>query len=164
MTANLGGQSQNVVFNFGTAGSLSGATGISGDSTTLAAQVQDGHGVVGISSEAFDENGVLQLTYANGTTNAGPQLALASFADESSLQEIQGNLYLPPVGQTVQVGRANSSVFGQIEGSSLEMSNVDLTQQLADMIVIQQGYQASSRVMTVSSDMLQQLYQSTQDS
>jgi len=41
---------------------------------------------------------------------------------------------------------------------------VDLTQELADMIVIQQGYQASSRVMTVSSDMLQQLYDSTRSS
>lgn len=164
MTANLGGQSQNVVFNFGTAGSLSGATGITGESTSLAAQVQDGHGVVGISSEAFDTNGILQLTYADGSTHAGPQLALASFPDESSLQEIQGNLYLPPANQTVQMGRPNSGIFGQIEGSSLEMSNVDLTQELADMIVIQRGYQASSRVMTVSSDMLQQLYDSTRDS
>jgi flagellar hook protein FlgE len=164
MTATLGGQSQNVVFNFGTPGGLSGATAISGDTTTLAAQVQDGHGVIGVSSEAFDTNGVLQLTYANGTTNAGPQLALASFADESSLQQIQGNLYLPPANQTVQVGRPGQNVFGQIEGSSLEMSNVDLTQELADMIVIQRGYQASSRVMTVASDMLQQLYDSTRDS
>jgi flagellar hook protein FlgE len=164
MTANLGGESQNVVFNFGTAGSLSGATGIAGETTSLAAQVQDGHGVVGISSEAFDTNGILQLTYADGSTHAGPQLALASFPDESSLQEIQGNLYLPPANQNVQMGRPGSGIFGQIEGSSLEMSNVDLTQELADMIVIQRGYQASSRVMTVSSDMLQQLYDSTRDS
>jgi flagellar hook protein FlgE len=152
------------VFNFGSPGSLSGATGISGDSTTLAAQVQDGHSVVALSSEAFDTNGVLQLTYADGSTHAGPQLALAAFDDESSLTAIQGNLYLPPANQTAQIGRANTGVFGQIEGSSLEMSNVDLTQELADMIVIQRGYQASSRVMTVSSDMLQQLYDSTQNS
>ncbi|MFK2902138.1 flagellar hook-basal body complex protein [Dyella jejuensis] len=164
MTDNLGGASQSVVFNFGTPGSLSGATGITGETTSLAAQVQDGHGVVGISSQAFDSNGILQLTYADGSTHAGPQLALASFPDEASLQEIQGNLYLPPANQTVQMGRPGSGVFGQIEGSSLEMSNVDLTQELADMIVIQRGYQASSRVMTVSSDMLEQLYDSTRDS
>jgi len=162
MTANLGGKSQSVVFNFGTAGSLSGATDIPGVAASLTAQVQDGHGVVGISSESFDTNGILQLTYADGSTHAGPQLALASFPDESSLQEIQGNLYLPPADQTVQMGRPGSGIFGQIEGSSLEMSNVDLTQELADMIVIQRGYQASSRVMTISSDMLQELYQSTQ--
>jgi flagellar hook protein FlgE len=164
IAAPFGGKTQNIVFNFGTPGSLSGATGIVGNSTTLAAQVQDGHGVIGISSMSFDTNGVLQLTYADGSTHAGPQLALASFPDEASLQEIQGNLYLPPANQAVQVGRPNENIFGQIEGSSLEMSNVDLTQELADMIVIQRGYQASSRVMTVSSDMLQQLYDSTRDS
>lgn len=164
MTDNLGGQSQSVVFNFGTPGSLSGATGITGETTSLAAQVKDGHGVIGISSQAFDSNGILQLTYADGSTHAGPQLALASVADEASLQEIKGNLYLPPANQTVQMGRPGSSIFGQIQGSSLEMSNVDLTQELADMIVIQRGYQASSRVMTVSSDMLQQLYDSTRGS
>lgn len=164
MTANLGGKSQSVVFNFGTPGSLSGATGISGVTTSLAAKVQDGHGVVGISSESFDTNGILQLTYADGSTHAGPQLALASFPDESSLQEIQGNLYLPPQNQNAQIGRPGSDIFGKIDGSSLEMSNVDLTQELADMIVLQRGYQASSRVMTVSSDMLQQLYDSTRGS
>lgn len=164
MSTTLGGKAQNVVFNFGSPGSISGATGISGDPTSLQAQVQDGHGVIGISSQSFDTNGVLQLTYADGSTHAGPQLALASFPDEASLQEIQGNLYLPPANQSVQVGRAGQGVFGQIEGSSLEMSNVNLTQELADMIVIQRGYQASSRVMTVSSDMLQQLYDSTRDS
>jgi len=162
MTTTLGGQSQSVVFNFGTAGGLSGATDIQGDTTNIAAQVQNGNGIIGLSSEAFNTDGVLQLTYANGTTKAGPQLALASFADESSLQEVQGNLYLPPPGQTAQIGQPGTGIFGQIEGSSLEMSNVNLTQELADMIVLQRGYQASSQVMNVASEMLQQLYSSLQ--
>jgi flagellar hook protein FlgE len=159
MSNGIGGGSQSITFNFGTPGSLSGATSIAATSTNLAAQVADGHAGVGISSKNFDSNGVLQFTYADGDTKAGPQLALASFADESSLQLIQGNLYLPPQDQAAKLGRPGTSVFGQIQGSSLEMSNVDLTQELADMIVIQRGYQASSRVMTISSDMLQQLYQ-----
>lgn len=159
--ATLGSQPQSITFNFGTPGGLGGVTSFQGVNSNLAAQVQDGHAVVGISSESFDTNGILQLTYADGEKKPGPQLALASFQDERSLQMIQGNLYLPPPDQTVQIGRPNATIFGQIEGSSLEMSNVDLTQELADMIVIQRGYQASSRVMTVSSDMLQQLYDST---
>jgi flagellar hook protein FlgE len=162
VTHAFGAQSQAVVFNFGTPGSFSGATAITGDASSLAANVQDGHGIIALNSQSFDTNGVLQLTYADGETKAGPQLALASFDDESSLQAIQGNLYLPPQNQVANVARAGTGVLGKIEGGSLEMSNVDLTQELADMIVIQRGYQASSRVMTVSSDMLQQLYQSTQ--
>ena len=162
ITTTLGAQPQDIVFDFGAPNSLSGTTSIDGDPSSLAAKVQDGHGVIGLTSESFDTSGVLQLTYADGETKAGPQLALASFPDESSLQAIQGNLYLPPQDQAVTIGRAASGALGQIEGGSLEMSNVDLTRELADMIVIQRGYQASSRVMTVSSDMLQQLYQSTQ--
>lgn len=164
MTGTLGAASQTITFNFGTPNGLSGATGFSGTAGSLAAQVQDGHAVVGVSSEAFDATGTLQFTYADGETKAGPQLALASFQDESSLQLIQGNLYMPPQNENAQIGRPNTTIFGQIEGSSLEMSNVDLTQELADMIVIQRGYQASSRVMTVSSDMLQQLYDATRGS
>ncbi|MFC4527554.1 flagellar hook protein FlgE [Dyella halodurans] len=159
--ASWGPTPQALAFSFGTAGGLSGTTTFSGTASTLAAQVKDGHGVVGLSSESFDTTGTLQLAYADGETKAGPQLALATFQDESSLQMIQGNLYLQPQTQIAQVGRPSSTVFGKIDGSSLEMSNVDLTQELADMIVIQRGYQASSRVMTVSSDMLQQLYDST---
>lgn len=160
-SANWGPTAQALTFDFGVAGGLSGTTTFSGGTATLAAQVKDGHGVVGLSSESFDTTGTLQLTYSDGETKSGPQLALASFQDESNLQMIQGNLYLQPLTQTAEIGRPSSTVFGKIDGGSLEMSNVDLTQELADMIVIQRGYQASSRVMTVSSDMLQQLYDST---
>ena len=161
VTSALGGSSQSIVLNFGAANGLSGVTSFSGVASSLSAAVKDGHGVVGISSESFDINGTLQIVYSDGETKAGPQLALASFPDESSMQLIQGNLYARPQNQTALIGRANTTNFGKIEGSSLEMSNVDLTQELADMIVIQRGYQASSRVMTVSDDMLKQLYDST---
>ncbi|HEY1140842.1 MAG TPA: flagellar basal body rod C-terminal domain-containing protein, partial [Lysobacter sp.] len=60
-----------------------------------------------------------------------------------------------------EVGRPGEGRFGRISGQSLEMSNVDLTREFADMIIIQRGYQASSRVMTVSNEMIEQLYNST---
>ncbi|RDD81457.1 flagellar hook-basal body complex protein [Dyella tabacisoli] len=161
VTGAWGGSRQSIAINLGTPNGLSGATSFSGTASNLLAKVVDGHAVVGLSSEAFDTNGILQLTYSDGETKAGPQLALASFQDEASLQMIQGNLYAQPKNQVAQVGRPNTLSLGKITGSSLEMSNVDLTQELAQMIVIQRGYQASSRVMTVSSEMLQQLYDST---
>lgn len=161
MSGMLGGSSQSITFNFGNADGQSGVTNYSGVASDLSASVKDGHGIVGMSSKSFDINGTLQIEYSDGETKAGPQFALATFADESSMQLIQGNLYSQPNDQTALVGKANTPNFGQIESSSLEMSNVNLTQELADMIVIQRGYQASSRVMTVSSDMLQQLYDST---
>lgn len=161
ITPTLGGAQQSIVFDFGTPGGYSGVTNFPGTPSSLAAQASDGHSIIGISSSSFDNDGVLQLSYVNGKKEAGPQLALALFGDEQALQAISGNLYSQPHGQMAKIGRANSTSFGAIDGGSLEMSNVDLTQELANMIVIQRGYQASSRVMTISSDMLQQLYDST---
>lgn len=163
ITANLtlAGMTQAVTFNFGAAGTLSGATQFSGVPSGLSATPKDGHAIVGVASLAFDENGLLTLTYTNKETRQGPRVALAAFSDETSLQLLHGRLYDAPTGQQRQTGGAGEGIFGKITGGSLEMSNVDLTQELADMIVIQRGYQASSRVMTVSNDMLQQLYDTT---
>ena len=155
------GTAQTVTFNFGTPGTLSGATQFSGTASNLAAQVQNGHGALPLTTESFDQNGVLQLTYSDGQKQVGPQLALAYFANEGGLEQLQGRLYAGNNTQQRQIGRANQGVFGQITGGSLELSNVDLTQELADMIIIQRGFQASSQVLTVANSMLQQLYNST---
>jgi flagellar hook protein FlgE len=159
-----GGVTQNVVFNFGAAGTTSGTTSYSGISSQLNGAPEDGHGVIGIASYSFDQYGTLQLTYSDQETKQGPRVALAAFPDEHSLQMLTGRLYQASTTQARQIGGAGEGIFGQISGGSLEMSNVDLTQELADMIVIQRGYQASSRVMTVTNSMLQDLYDSTRSS
>ncbi|MEI7037460.1 flagellar basal-body rod protein FlgF [Fulvimonas yonginensis] len=157
----LAGKTQAVTLDFGAAGSLSGATSYPGVGSNLVASPKDGHSVVGVASYSFDENGVLQLKYTDQETRQGARVALAAFPDESSLELLNGRLYDVGSGQQRQLGGAGEGVFGKIVGGSLEMSNVDLAQELADMIVIQRGYQANSRVMTVTNDMLQQLYDST---
>lgn len=159
--ATLGGTVQNIVFDFGTPGGISGATELPGTPSSMTAHPADGHPEIGTSSRTFDQYGVMQLTYTDGEKKAGPQLALATFDDESSLQLLNGRLFAQPPNQTAKIGKPNTGAFGQVVGGSLEMSNVDLTQELADMIVIQRGYQASSHVMTISGDMLQELYDST---
>jgi flagellar hook protein FlgE len=159
--ASLGGKPQAIDFDFGTPGGIGGATELPGTPSGLTARAADGHPQIGTASRTFDQNGILQITYTDGEKKAGPQLALASFDDESSLQMLNGRLFAQPPNQTAIIGKPNVGQFGQTIGGSLEMSNVDLTQELADMIVIQRGYQASSHVMTISGDMLQQLYDST---
>jgi len=157
----MGVATQNVTCNFGAPGTTTGATDYSGVTSSLTASPKDGHGVVGVATYAFDQYGTLKLTYSDQEKKEGPRVALAAFPDETSLHMLNGRLYEAPTNQARQVGRAGEGIFGQITGGSLEMSNVDLTQELADMIVIQRGYQASSRVMTVSNSMLQDLYDST---
>lgn len=160
MALNYGGVAQSVVLNFGTAGALDGATSLSGMTTNLAAKADDGHGVLGVTDLSFDEKGVLQLVYSQTEKRQGPQIALAAFPNESALQMAGGRM-LTGATEEHEIGRPGEGRFGRIAGGSLEMSNVDLTQEFADMIIIQRGYQASSRVMTVSNEMIEQLYNST---
>lgn len=155
------GVAQPVKLDFGTPGTYSGATNLDGIATNISATVTDGRPVLGINSLSFDDEGVLQFVYNATEKQSGQQLALASFLSESSLELGSGRLISNADAQRSELGRAGSSVFGNIEGGSLEMSNIDLTQEFADMLIIQRGYQASSRVMTVSNEMIEQLYNST---
>lgn len=155
------GSTQSIELNFGTAAALDGMTSLSGMGSNPAARVDDGHGVLGVSSIKFDEKGVLQLIYSADEKRHGPQIALASFTNESSLKMDAGRFLTGATSAHREIGRAGEGRLGRIAGGSLEMSNVDLTREFADMIIIQRGYQASSRVMTVSNEMLEQLYNST---
>lgn len=163
MALNLsyGGVAQTVTLNFGTPGAFDGATRLSGLASNLGAQVTDGHPLLGITSLSFDDEGVLQLVYSSSEKRQGPQIALASFPNESALEMVGGRLIAGTSVLQREIGRPGEGVFGRVAGGSLELSNVDLTQEFADMIIIQRGYQASSRVMTVSNEMIEQLYNST---
>ncbi|MGY8562925.1 flagellar basal-body rod protein FlgF [Paracidovorax citrulli] len=155
------GGAQAIQLDFGTPGTLTGMTSLSGTTSSVTAKVADGHGILAVNGIQFDEKGVLQLTYSETEKRSGPQVALATFPNESALHLEGGRLISGATVQQRDIGRPGDTGFGRITGFSLEMSNVDLTREFADMIVIQRGYQASSRVMTVSNEMIEQLYNST---
>ncbi|NWB46419.1 flagellar basal-body rod protein FlgF [Pseudomonas gingeri] len=160
LTAN--GVTQNILLDFGTPGSFNLASQVaSGPSHTLGARVVDGSAISGLNTFTFDETGTIKFTYANGEKRDGSQLALADFADESALIAGANSLYHTPSSMQAQFGRAGEKQFGRIQGGYLELSNVDLAQEFGDILIIQRGYQASSRVMTVSNEMLEQLYNGT---
>jgi len=160
VTLTLPGSTQAITLDFGTAGNLSGTTQFAGSTTNLGARTIDGHGVLGLSGFSFDTAGVLKLNYGTETRD-GQQIALAFIADEATLQSDGGRMYSGVDAARVTLGHPDTGSLGRIAGGSLEMSNVDLTQEFADMIVIQRGYQASSRVLTVSNEMIENLYNST---
>jgi len=161
LSLTYGGATQTVALDFGTAGALDGMTSLSGMVSAPAAKVDDGHGVLSVTDLSFNEKGILQLTYSQTEKRDGPQVALAAFPNEASLHLDGGRLISGTTVTEREIGRPGQGRFGRIAGGSLEMSNVDLTQEFADMIIIQRGYQASSRVMSVSNEMLEQLYNST---
>lgn len=162
LTLASNGNTQQIELNFGTPGSLAGTTQFSGAASSVVAAVKDGSALTGLSNITVNDKGVLQLTYANGSTQDGPTIALAHFADESAL--IQNSRGQFTAAAAPESGRAMTGAFGKIQAGYLELSNVDLAQEFGDLIIIQRGYQASSRVMTVASEMLEQLYNSSRGS
>lgn len=157
----VGGVSQPIILNFGEPGSFSGTYQNPMTTTSVGARVRDGHAILGLTSLTFDEKGQLKFTYSNGDKEDGVRLALASFIDESSLIQGTGSLYRASDVAQPDYGYAGEGVLGKVQGGSIELSNVDLTQEFADMMIIQRGYQASSRIMSVANEMVEQLYSNT---
>jgi flagellar hook protein FlgE len=117
-----------------------------------------------LQSYRIDKNGEVSAYYANGTA-ATPigQILLTSFANPNALERVSGNLLTNPGGEAGGVGAAgateataaNATLFGDVIQGTLELSNVDLTQQFSDLIVAQRAFQAGSRVITVSDSVME---------
>lgn len=112
-------------------------------------------------SYSIDQSGVITGVFSDGTTSTThkiAQIAVASFANDSGLMNVGNNFYVGSNNSgAVTVGAAGDSGRGSIVPNSVEMSNVDLSQEFTDMIVTQRGFQANSRVITVSDSLLQEL-------
>lgn len=156
------GTAQTINLYFGEEGSFAGATSFQqGTVSTVSSNLEDGRGVEGLVAISFKEDGSLNLLYSNGDTEEPYQIALAYFNNESNLTLVDGAYYEANSSQEPQIGAANQGVYGSIVGESLESSNVDLVREFAEMIIIQRGYQASSRAMNISNQLVEQLYDNT---
>lgn len=110
------------------------------------------------SSVAISSNGIITGVDAAGVTQTLGQMALATFANPAGLSQ-EGTLYMQSTGNSGQpiFAAPGSATTGTFVTGGLEMSNVDLSKQLTDMIVAQRGFQANSRVITTSDEVLQEL-------
>lgn len=111
----------------------------------------------------IDQSGTITGVYKNTITGLTEnhkvaQIAIASFNNDAGLMSIGTNFFVPSNNSgTVNVGAAGQNGRGTIVPNSIEMSNVDLSQEFTDMIVTQRGFQANSRVITVTDTLLQEL-------
>ena len=136
----------------------SGVTSFSGgEVSTLRAAKVDGYAAGTITGIAADSAGKLQLTYSNGQKVDGGAIALADFRDPTRLEQRDGLFVEREPGQSMLLASDDPRV-GQVRSKRLEASNVDLSQQFGDLILIQRGFQASSQIVSVSNDMIQQLF------
>jgi len=148
---------RNINLDLGKSGILSGITQFSSQSTTKAVE-QNGYGMGYMESFNVDNSGVITGVYSNGTKQTVGQVAMAVFTNPQGLTsagestfEVSNNSGQANIGAASQAGR------GKMVSGSLEMSNVDLAEQFTDMIITQRGFQANSRTITTSDQMLQEL-------
>jgi len=129
----------------------------SADLSTLAMAKQDGYGAGALTSVGFDATGALSLVYSNGQTVKGVQIALARFDSTDAVAASGDNQFESLNDSAWHVG-VPGSAFGSVRSNVVEISNVDLSQEFSDLVIMQRGYQASSQVISTASDMLQELF------
>lgn len=152
------GAPMTITFFFGEPGSSDGVTSFSaGTVSSMAVNEVDGRALGALSETTFDEKGNLQLTYSNGETVTGPQLAIADFFDRQALQPVGDNMFRAPVSLQPRLGTAGSGGMGELVAKNVELSNVDLTAEFSDIIINQRGFQASSQLMSVANELLDTL-------
>lgn len=152
---------QQIKLSFGTSGSNDGLVS-SNSASTLTGQATDGYTSGNLKPDAIrvDDKGNILGEFTNGKTFAVAKIAMASVANNSGLEEIGGNLFKVTANSGgIVVGEAGTGGRGEMKTSALEMSNVDLSRSLTELIIIQRGYQANSKTISTSDQMLQTLIQ-----
>ncbi len=138
-----------------------GAAG-TGDATTQFANAsstnsfsQDGFGAGLPQAVTFDPSGFLNVQYSNGQSLNVAQVALANFANVEGLQAVGNSNFAESTSSgQVLIGEPQTGVFGSVRGSSIESSNVDLAEQFVRMIVAQRAFQANTRTISTTNDLM----------
>jgi flagellar hook protein FlgE len=130
----------------------------SGNLSSLAFTSQDGFVPGALTGVSFDALGTMILTYSNGQTVKGMRLAMGRFDSLDAVAANGNNQFDATNSLAWHTGVAGSGGFGSIRSGMVELSNVDLSQEFSDLVIMQRGYQASSQVISTANDMLQELF------
>jgi flagellar hook protein FlgE len=138
----------------GTSGLLTQFAQTSGVSATS----QDGHPAGQIVGITMGDNGAITASYSNGQQTAVAQVALANIRNPESMTAVGNNNLRPTVDTAAPaIGLADTGGRGKIVGGALEGSTVDMAREFTNLIAVQRSYQASSKVITTTDQMLQDL-------
>ncbi len=130
----------------------------SGDVVTLRAASIDGNTVGAITTVAVNAKGELELGYSNAQKAQLGAVAIADFRDTGGLTQRSGGVFAyDGTGEQAFLSSSDPRV-GKVMSKRLEASNVDLSKEFGDLILIQRGFQAASQIVSVSNDMIQQLF------
>jgi flagellar hook protein FlgE len=130
----------------------------SGTVSTLRAASVDGRAVGALTTVTLDELGQIKLSYSNSNTDNLGFVAIADFRDPQQLRRLSGGLFENIGNGPVRLLASNTDGIGRLLSKQSEASNVDLSEQFGDLILVQRGFQASSQVVSATNDMIQQLF------
>ncbi|MBN2040558.1 MAG: flagellar hook protein FlgE [Spirochaetes bacterium] len=150
-------QVRSIELDLGSSGLINGVTQFSSPSTTKAVE-QNGFPMGYMEAFNIDDSGVVTGVYSNGTKSLIGQVGMAVFNNPGGLTAVGENIFeVSNNSGMANIGAASTAGRGKISAGTLEMSNVDLSEQFTDMIITQRGFQANSRTITTSDQMLQEL-------
>jgi len=129
-----------------------------GQATTLKVDSQDGAPPGSLTTVGFASDGTLSLTYSNGQSAEVGRLALGRLDSPDALALVGDNRFEVVNSAAWHIGAAGEGAFGSLTAGSVELSNVDLSQEFSDLVIMQRGYQASSQIVSTANEMLQQLF------
>ncbi|RJP81647.1 MAG: flagellar hook-basal body complex protein [Candidatus Zixiibacteriota bacterium] len=141
----------------GEIGGVGGITQFAAPTTTIA-QTQDGYGMGNLSNIYIDQNGAIIGAFSNDQNITLAQIIVADFHNPQGLLKEGGNLYRLSANSGDPIyGMAQTDLGSSVHSGYVEMSNVELSKEFADMIIAQRGFQASARVITTADQMLEEV-------
>jgi flagellar hook protein FlgE len=136
---------------------LEGVTQFASSSTTKA-YYQDGYTMGILNNYNVSQDGTIMGSYDNGQNQPIARIALAQFANPMGLDKIGNSMFRETINSgTARIDAAMEDGSGSISGGNLEMSNVDLTEEFTRLIISQRGFQANTRVVTTSDQILEEV-------
>lgn len=149
---------QDFQLNLGDVGSFVDSMTQYASPTSTKVFAQNGYGMGYLESFRIDQSGIITGVFSNGTNRPLGQIALGSFTNPGGLEKVGENNFVETINSGIaDIGPSGIAGKGKVIAGTLEMSNVDLAEQFTDMIVTQRGFQANSRTITTSDQMLQEL-------
>lgn len=137
----------------------SGVTSYSGGTTsTIRAASVDGNATGDLTTVTTDENGQVKLTYSNDKTELLGAVAIADFLAPEQLKHYGNGLFIKDDNSDMRLLASGVEGIGTLVSKQLEASNVNLSDEFGQLILVQRGYQACSQVLSTSNDMIQQLF------
>ena len=153
-----GAATQTVSINLGQVGAFIDSVTQYASASSTRVYSQDGYGQGYLQDFRIDQSGTITGIYSNGTNRSIAQLSLASFTNPGGLEKDGSNDFLETINSGLaDIGISGTASRGTVIAGTLELSNVDLAEEFTDMIVTQRGFQANSRTITTSDQLLQEL-------